>query len=573
LMTLFVASPGPFARSANAQESEEGEDVAAQTFSPLSDNLPESEHGAKGNKGDLTYSYAFAGLPPGTGGLAPNLALVYSSALGNGPYGFGWALQGLGHIERATRKGLPDYCAPDDAACSDTFLLNGQTLIADPDEPGRYFFRQHDSSRILYKDGHWQVTSTDGTTQFFGSQNGNQSTLHNESGAVFRWALDKIRDPRGNTMNIHYQQTHDNDGRIVDILPAAIVYNDHDSATLPGAGHRLVQFSWCERHNDNEGDWVADIPTDFRPGFKLAHTQRLCAITAGLDRNTDRDFDDVDDEPVVNYALEYAAKTSLDNPDAQSFSQLLSIQSLGYDAQGNEVAFNKPTTFNYRTHERAFSAAQSVNSHLSSSEYTDNQLLDMNGDGLMDQVFIKNDQTLWVAPGQRTDAGEYTLAEPREWHFEAGIETLDQSADFAGEGIETRVEDREHEFLYGEELIIEPVTPLSPQACGGESAPKAFDRLTAPPYNLSDEQAHACSTTQDLSFGRIRIDNYNTTTDNDGDDYTSSIKVSFFPPEWNQVGCVLTDNDGLEVRYAPAHRENESPFSFSNTPTQNNCLL
>lgn len=45
-------------------------------------------------------------LPPARKGMTPELALVYSSAAGPSPYGYGWSLP-IGSIERSTKWGVP----------------------------------------------------------------------------------------------------------------------------------------------------------------------------------------------------------------------------------------------------------------------------------------------------------------------------------------------------------------------------------------------------------------------------------------------------------------------------------
>jgi len=63
-------------------------------------------------------------VPPGTGGMTPQLALRYSSAArGDSWVGSGWSL-GLAAITRSLKDGVPIY--QDDA---DSFELDGQPLI------------------------------------------------------------------------------------------------------------------------------------------------------------------------------------------------------------------------------------------------------------------------------------------------------------------------------------------------------------------------------------------------------------------------------------------------------------
>jgi RHS repeat-associated protein len=56
-------------------------------------------------------------LPSGFGGLAPQLALTYSGALGNGPMGIGWSLTQT-KIERSTRLGVPAFDDTDELVIS-----------------------------------------------------------------------------------------------------------------------------------------------------------------------------------------------------------------------------------------------------------------------------------------------------------------------------------------------------------------------------------------------------------------------------------------------------------------------
>lgn len=92
--------------------------------------------------GSATYSVPILTVP-GTAGVAPQLALSYSSQGGDGPLGRGWTISGLSAIERcrATREagdfivgGVPQDGAPPPIQfdSADRFCLDGQRLVAAP---------------------------------------------------------------------------------------------------------------------------------------------------------------------------------------------------------------------------------------------------------------------------------------------------------------------------------------------------------------------------------------------------------------------------------------------------------
>jgi len=61
--------------------------------------------------GSFTESIPIS-VPPGRAGMQPALALQYSSAFGNGLYGYGWNLD-ITRIERDSRNGVPKYNTAD----------------------------------------------------------------------------------------------------------------------------------------------------------------------------------------------------------------------------------------------------------------------------------------------------------------------------------------------------------------------------------------------------------------------------------------------------------------------------
>ena len=83
--------------------------------------------------GAATYSIPI-GVPPGTGGLAPHLALVYNSQSSNGMVGYGWTLSGLSAItvcgKTIAQDGMNQGVSfASQSTYPNTFCLDGMRLI------------------------------------------------------------------------------------------------------------------------------------------------------------------------------------------------------------------------------------------------------------------------------------------------------------------------------------------------------------------------------------------------------------------------------------------------------------
>ena len=158
-------------------------------------------------KGAIKVDPFFGGLQqqvpievPAFHGIEPRLALSYSSSAGNGLAGVGWALSGVGAIERGTKgRGAPNY----DAA--DVFFLDGQELVpcvagmtspsctTCPAGYACYATRIEGFQRIGYRasDDSWALWEKDGTKVGFApvhrasvpSQSCTTNTVSGSSGA------------------------------------------------------------------------------------------------------------------------------------------------------------------------------------------------------------------------------------------------------------------------------------------------------------------------------------------------------------------------------------------------------
>ncbi|MFJ6773710.1 hypothetical protein ACIQOV_22620, partial [Kitasatospora sp. NPDC091257] len=227
---------------------------------------PSSTWSVSGNTGSFNWSYPIE-LPPVPGGMAPKIALGYSSAAIDGRtastnnqsswIGDGWDYN-PGFIERSytacggdkgTGSNAPDksgdLCWKSDNA---TISLNGSAsaLVRD-DDSGTWKLSKDDGSRVEKLNGnaadtangdsdneYWKVTTTDGTQYFFGKnrlpgwssgkpETGSALTVPvfgNQPGEpgyapafkdssrdrAWRWQLDYVVDPHGNAIAYFYDQ-------------------------------------------------------------------------------------------------------------------------------------------------------------------------------------------------------------------------------------------------------------------------------------------------------------------------------------------------------------------------------
>lgn len=171
--------------------------------------------------GRFTYKVPII-VAPGRQGSAPNIALEYNSAAGNGWCGVGWVLD-VGYIQRDTRKGvpvlwgstgpLPQY---DD---SQGFIadIGGamSTLVrVGPTNQNPIVYRAHVDKVFLlfnyYTNNYWQVVDKSGNSLFFGEgitnqmENNKTNWTSGVGSSTFRWALDRTVDANGNEAFFNY---------------------------------------------------------------------------------------------------------------------------------------------------------------------------------------------------------------------------------------------------------------------------------------------------------------------------------------------------------------------------------
>jgi hypothetical protein len=229
--------------------------------------------------GSAHMSYPIA-VPPGRGGLAPQLSLNYSSALGNGWLGVGWDLS-MGYIQRrGPRKGVPKY---DDTKDVYELNLGGSTQDLVPIAPGSNEYRLRIEGaylKIIYQSSqnYWEVWDKSGAKMRFGYNNSGSTgsrvgKIPNPAtkNQTYRWCLDRVDDPNTNYMEINYFIDQGGTG-ITDgnqIYIEKIRYNGNVAGAIPPNHEIIFNRELSER---------PDPIYDYRGGFKILTKRRLSSI-------------------------------------------------------------------------------------------------------------------------------------------------------------------------------------------------------------------------------------------------------------------------------------------------------
>lgn len=156
-----------------------------------------------GSSGAATYQYPIFAVP-GTGGVAPDFSLAYSSGGGNGLAGVGWSLSGLSSIHRGPRSRYFDGAnAPAALGANDRFYLDGARLVlvsGTYGASGSEYRKEIDNfDRIQLGGNDFVVQTKSGLTYTYGAR------IDASNGQGVIWQLSRIQDSVGNYMTFHYE--------------------------------------------------------------------------------------------------------------------------------------------------------------------------------------------------------------------------------------------------------------------------------------------------------------------------------------------------------------------------------
>ena len=326
--------------------------------------------------GSARYRYRIE-VPAGTAGMAPSLSLDYASHTTWSNVGYGWSLSGLDAISRSAKCGVPTL---DD---SDVFSWRGEELV--PDANGVYHTEKESFARIESLRTHWVVTLPSGVKYHYGSTDNARILTHENADVVHRWALNRVEDANGNYYTIEYLRDADSAA----YYPQTIKYTMNDAAPL--AAYRVVHFAWEAR---------PDVRTSYAEGTRVTTARRLQSVESR-----------VDGVLYTRHELGYER-------GAGGKSLLASIRVVGSD----DVTALQPTRFRYSKGKTRFGDVTSYGDGLGMYISTGHRgaskmLIDINGDGLVDEVARSSDTRSSVARSFEIRLGtiEGGFAEAIEW--------------------------------------------------------------------------------------------------------------------------------------------------------------
>lgn len=231
-------------------------------------------------------------VPPGRNGMEPEINIGYTSGGGNGWLGLGWDLQ-LPAITIDTRWGVPRY---DAALETETYLMGGEQLtpvahrgVFQPRTAEKIFHtRVEGGFAKIIRHGNqpnaywWEVITKDGTRFFYGGTPERdaptaEATLTDDSGNIFRWALQETRDLNGNSVVYTYARVTDpgvEGGTVpgVQLYPKTINYTQFNGT--PGA----YTVTFLRDRELPEFTRRPDVIIDGRGGFKQVTADLLKRI-------------------------------------------------------------------------------------------------------------------------------------------------------------------------------------------------------------------------------------------------------------------------------------------------------
>ncbi|MCP4412169.1 MAG: hypothetical protein GY808_06330, partial [Gammaproteobacteria bacterium] len=351
-------------------------DKETNRFGALKGSFRVNESGA------ATYNIPIATVP-GSGGVAPQMALNYNSQGGNGIAGKGWSLSGGSAITRCRQTWEQDGSENSKAitlTASDRLCLDGQRLILVSNHNyganGSVYRTEINSFARITAHGNvggfpsnFTVERKDGTTTEYGNTADSRVEANNNGSpisSVMSWAVNKITDSTNNYMTFSYTENTSSGEFLLD----RVDYTGNTNVSP----YAHIKFNYETRD---------DIKVGYAAGSKSSQLKRLTSVDSFSGSTL-----------VRSYNLTYEPNpSSLVNTFAiNTPSQLNQVEECS--ALNGSIVCREPTVFDWHLPGGIFPMKNWANSLVSNTDfsyqYDSSRPGDVNGDGKIDLVVLQN---------------------------------------------------------------------------------------------------------------------------------------------------------------------------------------
>jgi FG-GAP-like repeat/Salmonella virulence plasmid 65kDa B protein len=340
-------------------------------------------------------------VPPGVAGVAPELAMGYSSRGGNGLLGVGMALEGLSAITRCGTSVATDGIGKTDGADfdgNDAFCLDGQRLIAVVGSNGSVAaeyrteintfrkvvssggsagdpagFKVWDKAGLIYEYGLVApATAVDAQVK---------ARINATVGLNLVWALKVVKDRFDNFIEYTYEQST----TATEFRPTQVTWGSQYLSAKTVVGR--VAFEYTDRSNDSSSGYMAG-------GFMTSLTKRLQKIHVYSRASTSTSGATL---LVRSYFVNYEISPT------SNLSHATSILMCDGGSGSSRKCF-KDTKLDWQHGTRGFS--DPIATAVSSTSLAAMKVVDVTGDGINDYVGESGGK--WVARQGFLQAGVTT---------------------------------------------------------------------------------------------------------------------------------------------------------------------
>lgn len=408
------------------------------------DDMPIANPGSKINlisppipnqQGSTNVQYPVE-IPAGIGGFQPSVSLVYNSDSKFGWAGTGWDIP-VETIDLDTRWGVPTFSSTNE---SEIYTIGGEQLVFKDDYlPNKVPYAEaRTSDRPFYyrngiKEGYtvirkgnspatytWEILDGSGTKKEYKDVLTN-APGNNTSGNIVKWYLTKVTDRFGNTITYTYTDTYEGGGK--NKYLSRIAYSNNT----------FIDF-------ENEPGIRPDMIINNKLGIKLSEAKILRKITVSRANTVIREYQldntligqfskrllkeiiqkdgngNVFNKHVLSYNTSQAIfgkfptqvyNTPKDNSDVGSFPGGNTSFIGGSYAKNKNIrgslSFGWGFCFGVGTNKKGTIGI--TGSYDDNRSYGKNQLIDMDGDGLLDKAYYASNGTIGFRKNAKTSFG------------------------------------------------------------------------------------------------------------------------------------------------------------------------